>query len=148
MFGDGVSEIEASGLTPLVDPAGPQRRTLFQDIFGQSAFTQAATELTSSEAFIGFQTRPDVLFDGPSIAMPPIEDLFEGVLASLLTSSRSNPHLIPSSPSIQYDVEMEDDTQPTTRSRRAPAASTFSVTQRETNMLLNIFKKSGSNRGA
>ncbi|KAJ7103370.1 WD40 repeat-like protein [Mycena belliarum] len=91
----------------------PQRRTLFQDIFGKSAFgEQALPSQPSAPASIA---RPwtgragTEVFDGPAYLMPPLESLFESLMNGFLKPRVVEAPALPSTVPADEDVDMGGD---------------------------------------
>ncbi|KAK0456061.1 WD40-repeat-containing domain protein [Armillaria borealis] len=87
IFGDNVTPISEEGSAARSIPMSsvPQARTLFQDIFGKSAFVpQSFTSNRSSSAATSAPSKVRSLFDGPSYLMPPLESLFDDVMDDFL----------------------------------------------------------------
>ncbi|KAH9942941.1 WD40 repeat-like protein [Amylocystis lapponica] len=93
VFGDEVTLLEDEGAhARRVDKdGGSRRRTLFQDIFGKSAFADFAPESSTSTA------APDraqpwrgkevaAIFDAPAYLMPPLEMVFDTVMDGFFTA--------------------------------------------------------------
>ncbi|TFY70555.1 hypothetical protein EVG20_g2453 [Dentipellis fragilis] len=99
----------------------PQKRTLFQDVFGKSAFTDFSSSLSSAlpETTISAKswTSKDVakMFDVPTYLMPPLETLFDPLLGSFLTPSVAHTATSPIAKGAQeedadMDVDEEEET--------------------------------------
>ncbi|KAK0233628.1 WD40-repeat-containing domain protein [Armillaria fumosa] len=87
IFGDNVTPISEEGSAARSIPMSsvPQARTLFQDIFGKSAFVpQSSMSNLSSSAATSAPSKVPSLFDGPSYLMPPLESLFDDVMDDFL----------------------------------------------------------------
>src|ERR1700722_3727873 len=90
LLGDRTEALEISGSMPRGNVAGlalQQRRSIFQDIFGKSAFAGALDALPLSTPMDSTKARTSniaSIFDGPAYLMPPLESLFEPVVKSLL----------------------------------------------------------------
>ncbi|KAK0505679.1 WD40-repeat-containing domain protein [Armillaria luteobubalina] len=87
IFGDNVTPISEEGSAARSIPMSSvsQARTLFQDIFGKSAFApQSSTSNLSSSAATSAPSKVRSLFDGPSYLMPPLESLFDDVMDDFL----------------------------------------------------------------
>jgi NET1-associated nuclear protein 1 (U3 small nucleolar RNA-associated protein 17) len=91
LLGDSVRLPEEEGSTAreIVADSTLQKRTLFQDIFGKSAFSDFSNEQSSSKPRTT-TTRPwsgreaASIFDGPAYLVPPLESLFEPLINSFL----------------------------------------------------------------
>ncbi|KAF7303325.1 WD40 repeat-like protein [Mycena kentingensis (nom. inval.)] len=98
--------------TELVEGSAPQRRTLFEAIFGKSAFTEAApvatpapaaSWATGSKPFEAFTT-------AKTYFMPPLESLFDPLITSVLHPRDTAPAVLP--PPEEDEHEMEVDAAP------------------------------------
>jgi len=94
-----------------------RKRTLFEDIFGSSAFANGDSESLQSISTMSSQPRKlegnrhRELFDKPAYLMPAIDTLFDPLVTSLLRSriSEVDPK-IPEADEEDEDVTMIDDT--------------------------------------
>ncbi|KAJ6621208.1 WD40 repeat-like protein [Mycena sp. CBHHK59/15] len=117
--------------------ASPQRRTLFQDIFGKSAFGETSTlqPLALSSTARPWTGREGAsVFDDAAYLMPPLENLFEPLMKGFLKPRAEEVAAVP--PTIDADVEMDVD---------GPAVVTGGdskrvVDQQELNVLVDLFK--------
>lgn len=101
---------------------GPsQTKTLFQDIFGRSAFTDLSNEVPASKpelhvAHTRSGTSKDIpgIFDGPAYLMPPLAYLFEPLMASFLTPRMEPNQSVTKAPGSgeDEDIDMEEDDSP------------------------------------
>lgn len=114
VFGDDVRlpGTEGSTASQIIGGASSQpRRTLFQDIFGKSAFTDVLNEHPSSSASVE-DVRPwsgkeaKGIFDAPAYLMPPIESVFSELMAGFLTTKPDEPDVNVGSDEVVEDVEM------------------------------------------
>ena len=94
----------------------PQKRTLFEDIFGSSAFSNDDSgslqpTLSSPSQFRKEGNRYQELFDKPVYQMPAIDTLFDPLVTSLLSNriSDADPK-VPEMDGEDEDVTMIDDT--------------------------------------
>jgi len=97
----------------------PHRRTLFQDIFGESAFSDISAEaegVTSSNSQFVPKSGDkvfDATFSKPTFLCPPFSDLFDPLLDSFLSLRTSSPD-VGTEPADgedeDDDVMMEDET--------------------------------------
>lgn len=90
IFGDDVQKPEGEDSAGIVADSSPQRRTLFQDIFGASAFADLSNrswaEVTRSPADLprpGHEGAANI-FSGPSYLLPPLESLFAPLMHTVL----------------------------------------------------------------
>lgn len=144
LLGDRVhlAKEEGSAARGLAAHSAPQQRTLFQDIFGKSAFTTTpgdqslqtqpiTARLSTSRAVVG-------MFDGPAYLMPPLETLFDSLMGEFLKQRLDNAPI--STEPIQEednDVDMDDETGPIIIGTQ----STRVVNRAEIEALVSIFKK-------
>ncbi|KAI0068107.1 WD40 repeat-like protein [Artomyces pyxidatus] len=91
LFGDDIRAPSESGSAAkgLVDGAsGPQKRTLFHDIFGESAFVDVSITHprppvdNASRSWNGKELTD--IFDAPAYLMPPLETLFDSLMSGFL----------------------------------------------------------------
>ncbi|KAF8807853.1 WD40 repeat-like protein [Phlegmacium glaucopus] len=94
-----------------------KKRTLFEDIFGSSAFSNADSEPLQSVSSMSSQVRKvegnrhHELFDKPAYLMPAIDTLFDPLVTSLLSTRGSDVDpKIPEVDEEDEDVTMIDDT--------------------------------------
>jgi NET1-associated nuclear protein 1 (U3 small nucleolar RNA-associated protein 17) len=108
-----------------------EKRTLFEDIFGSSAFANGDSESLQSISTMSSHVRKldgsrHELFDKPAYLMPALDNLFDPLVTSLLSNriSEVNPEILEADEEEDEDVTMIDDTvqQPlfTTRPTRIP----------------------------
>ncbi|KAG6814124.1 hypothetical protein H0H92_002119 [Tricholoma furcatifolium] len=90
----------------------PQKRTLFQDIFGKSAFTETpnlASTISVSEAQYAKLGRATAnAFDAPAYSMPALDHVFDQLLGGLLQPRLDDLPILPVHD--DEDVDMVDDT--------------------------------------
>lgn len=91
IFGDHVDSSSEEGSHPheLAPHAVSGRKSLFQDIFGKSAFVDISAAPTISATIIAERQRAEKMsqhFDAPSHLMPPLETLFDSVMTGILAS--------------------------------------------------------------
>lgn len=134
---------EGSAARELVSDTGPQKRTIFKDIFGESAFTDLSNESPSLRA-VPSSVQPwasqgfNSVFDGPAHLMPSLESVFDPLMARFL-KPRSNDATIP--PSTRFDDE--DEVMDVEDTRQPVAAGTQRkrvVEQEELDRLADLFK--------
>jgi hypothetical protein len=87
----------------------PQKRTLFQDIFGKSAFSNLSNETRPSKlqpTTAHSRTGREVvgIFDGPAYFMPSLESLFEPLINDFLKTRHEDTKI-----TTQSIAETEDD---------------------------------------
>ncbi|KAF9469861.1 WD40-repeat-containing domain protein [Collybia nuda] len=111
-FGDDCKAVDegSSIIKGLTSGHAPQRHTLFQDIFGKSAFTEVPVP-SSPPVGIGKYpawtgTAASDAFESPAYLMPPLEHLFEPLLGRFLTPCDRTT----GQPQIMENEEQEMDT--------------------------------------
>ncbi|KAK0465574.1 WD40 repeat-like protein [Desarmillaria tabescens] len=105
VFGDNVAAISEEGSAARSIPTSSvsQARTLFQDIFGKSAFApQSFTSNRSPSATASAPSKVRSLFDGPSYLMPPLESLFEDIMNDSL-----QPRQVKLTKTTEEDADMD-----------------------------------------
>lgn len=117
-FGDDCKMIKEAGSAArgLTSDHIPSRRTLFRDIFGKSAFAEVPT-LSSSSVEMG--KRPALwtgkeasdTFTSPAYLMPPLEHLFEPLIARFLIPRDQDIAQSRVMEPEEPDVDMEEDVQ-------------------------------------
>ncbi|KIY51320.1 WD40 repeat-like protein [Fistulina hepatica ATCC 64428] len=105
LLGDNVHPLDAQvdGAHPIAPDMAPRKRTLFHDIFGPSPLTDVTEETMPSIAQPPARREKDVLPDGPTYLMPPIEDLFDHMISRYFTFST---HPTEPASSTVHDVPM------------------------------------------
>jgi NET1-associated nuclear protein 1 (U3 small nucleolar RNA-associated protein 17) len=87
------------------------RRTLFQDIFGKSAFNEVPA-MSAPAVEIGKRPVGNEIsdtFDSPAYLMPPLEHLFGAVIGAFLTPRGQDAYQSNSMEPNEPDVDMEED---------------------------------------
>ena len=122
-----------------------EKRTLFEDIFGSSAFANGNSESLQSISTMSSQVRKlegsrHELFDKPAYLMPALDNLFDPLVTSLLRNRvfEVDPKMSEADDEDDEDVTMIDDTvqQPlfATRPTRIPS-------QAEMELFTQLFRK-------
>ena len=121
-----------------------EKRTLFEDIFGSSAFANGDSELQSTSTMSSHARKPEgsrhEIFDKPAYLMPALDTLFDPLVISLLRNriSEVDPKISEVDDDDDDDVTMIDDTvqQPhfATRPTRIP-------NQGEMELFTQLFRK-------
>jgi NET1-associated nuclear protein 1 (U3 small nucleolar RNA-associated protein 17) len=153
LVGDEVRLPQQSGSSPtvIVDDRSVQRRTLFQDIFGKSAFANVSVEtppLNIPLSEDGHQSRTgkgfSSIFDRPTYLSPPLESLFEPLVGKFL-KKRTGPDVgvmdettEPEHANIDEDVDMEDEADTSVAVRPQTARA---VGEDEMAIFVDLFKK-------
>lgn len=150
LFGDDIRAPleEGASAKGIVDGAAdPQKRTLFQDIFGKSAFADLSIEPSSPPFLAKGQhwSGKDVanVFDAPAYLMPSIGTLFDSVMSNFL---RPRPAEIESivdevQGENDEDVDMETDGEDADRPILVGERLDRLVDWREMNILIEVFRE-------
>ena len=116
------------------------RRTLFQDIFGVSAFDHAASErpvqMPFSTAVLPRSKAPVSALDGPSHLLPPMSNIFETIMEDFV-------HETPSSASMAQVIDVDEDVDMEVDAPELvapPKHTTRHIAQQEMDVLVNLFK--------
>ncbi|KAJ7925936.1 hypothetical protein B0H13DRAFT_1973962 [Mycena leptocephala] len=102
---------EGSVSREIATHSAPQRRTLFQDIFGKSAFGEQASASQSlapaslSRPWTGREGAG--VFDEAAYLMPPLEKLFEPLMNGFLKPRAAEVSVVPSAITANEDVDMD-----------------------------------------
>ena len=139
-FGEQAFPVRAEGTSSnkISAEAVSHKRTLFQDIFGVSAFDHAASErpVQISTAVLPRSKAPVSAFDKPSHLLPPMSNIFEMIMEDFIhetPTSASTPQVIDG----DEDVDMEVDAPELVT---APKHTTRHIGQQEMGVLVNLFK--------
>ncbi|PPQ99563.1 hypothetical protein CVT24_005351 [Panaeolus cyanescens] len=114
-FGDGTSFQKENELTAreLNLDHRPQKRSLFQDIFGTSAFQQDSSDIIPVSSIPSlYQTsenRANELLDKPTHLLPSLTTLFDPLLRQCLKNRPPDDALKIEADEMDEDVEMEDE---------------------------------------
>ncbi|OSX67273.1 hypothetical protein POSPLADRAFT_1051423 [Postia placenta MAD-698-R-SB12] len=150
VFGDDVCLPQEDGSTArgIGTDGAPGKRTLFQDIFGKSAFAgltnvpaSSSVTLASAQPWSGREVAE--VFDAPTYLMPPLGSLFDNLLDGFLTPRLSSD--VPNSPTavehVDEDVDMADegDDEPFTVDTRIERV----VNKQEMESFIGLFKNYG-----
>jgi NET1-associated nuclear protein 1 (U3 small nucleolar RNA-associated protein 17) len=116
-----------------------ERRSLFQDVFGKSAFTDLSNlSLSPSEPAVSSAKKGKEvggIFDGPAYLMPPLSTLFEPLIGSFLTLRPAEVQVVEAE-----DVEMDIDGEDEGLLLSAPEADGI-VSKDDMKSLVALFKK-------
>jgi NET1-associated nuclear protein 1 (U3 small nucleolar RNA-associated protein 17) len=148
LVGDDVRLPEDEGSTGKGILGGPasHKKTIFQDIFGKSAFTGLSSELRPEVAIAPTHSRTSNkvagIPDGPAYLMPPLESLYEPLMGNFLKlRSQADDYatgLVPGQGEDEdFDLRDENSTAPVL-SVRHPGRI---VTQDEMNLFVDLFKR-------
>ncbi|KAF8973504.1 WD40-repeat-containing domain protein [Flammula alnicola] len=88
-----------------------QRRTLFQDIFGVSAFAASNSDFSQAPSLLQKHHKTYTLFDTPAYLAPSLDSLFDPLVKSLLTNRPTEPSALEDRPEddIEEDAVMEEE---------------------------------------
>ncbi|KAJ7161422.1 WD40 repeat-like protein [Mycena crocata] len=107
-----ISKDEGAVSREIIADASPQRRTLFQDIFGKSAFGEQASALKSSALTPAARPKPREatgVFDEAAYLAPPLESLFEplmdGFLKLRVVDTPDPSSVVPANDDVDMDVD-------------------------------------------
>ncbi|KAF8167608.1 quinon protein alcohol dehydrogenase-like superfamily [Crassisporium funariophilum] len=148
-FGDSQlhAQVEGSTARELNVENHPQRRTLFRDIFGSSAFAEGRAESIPASSSVSTQARlakgseSDEIFGDPAYLTSPLDNLFNPLMKLFLTtriseSSTPKEHLHSED---EEDVMMEDEVaEPLVLTTRPPRITN----QGEMEMFTKLFRTS------
>ncbi|KAJ7110056.1 WD40 repeat-like protein [Mycena epipterygia] len=135
-----VSKDEGATSREIVADSSPQRRTLFQDIFGKSAFgehpsvSQPSTPASVARPWTGREGAE--VFDNAAYLMPPLESLFEPLMSGFLKPRVVEASALPAALAVDDDVDMDDDERFTLTGRDAKRV----VDEKEMGVMINLFK--------
>lgn len=103
-FGDSRQTLKDEGrtATAMNIQNQPPKRTLFEDIFGVSAFASTSSDPVHAPSLLRKNSKSHEVFDTPVYLAPSLDDLFNPLIKSFLT-------LRPSEPSIADDAHDDDD---------------------------------------
>ncbi|KAJ7706020.1 quinon protein alcohol dehydrogenase-like superfamily [Mycena rosella] len=137
-----ISKDEGSVSREIAADPSPQRRTLFQDIFGKSAFgEQASASQPSAPASVArpWTGRAGIgAFDDAAYLLPPLESLFEPLMNGFLKPRVPEASAFPSVITADEDVDM--DTDGDERVTLARGAAKRAVDQKEMGVMIELFK--------
>ncbi|KAJ6575276.1 WD40 repeat-like protein [Mycena capillaripes] len=136
-----VAKDEGSISREIAAHAAPQRRTLFQDIFGKSAFSEPAA--VSQSVAPASVSRPWTaregagVFEDAAYLMPPFEKLFEPLMNGFLKSRVAEVSVLPSVTAENWeDVDMDGEGRATLAGANAKRA----VDSEEMNTMIDLFR--------
>ena len=154
LVGDEAGISRQPGLSPTTIVGGQsiQKRTLFQDIFGKSAFIDTSNEARAPNtlAYHRTSTGKEIAeaFDDPTYLIPPLESLFDSLIRPFLKARpKSDAEVARNGESAHgdhEDVDMEDET-------AGPpvvigAKSAQDVSRDEMAIFVDLFKKNTGSR--
>ncbi len=133
-------QVEGSDSNKISADAVNHKRTLFQDIFGVSAFDHGASEQpvqsSFSTAVIPRPRAPVSVFDGPSHLFPPMSSVFESIMEDFV-------HKTSTSGSAAQVVDADEDVDMEVDAPEVPATPEHKmrhIDQEELGVLVNLFK--------
>ncbi|KAF8641248.1 hypothetical protein AX17_000882 [Amanita inopinata Kibby_2008] len=141
-FGEQVlhPELEGSSSNKIFASAAPQRRTLFQDIFGLSALENLQSEQTVSQTVSTtiprHQNAAIDVFDGPSHLLPPISSLFDAIMEHHSHTQAPIYQDDKQTTEVDEDIDMEAEVPEVV----VESQSTRQVSQDVVDGLVNLFK--------
>jgi NET1-associated nuclear protein 1 (U3 small nucleolar RNA-associated protein 17) len=138
-----VHEEEGTTVKGLKSFAPQQKRTLFQDIFGKSIFDEPLPTGSEVPHQLSSGTAKGLIssvFDGPTHLMPPIENLYDGLMKRYLKRRPEDvKSSVPEQKDQDDDVEMED-----ASAENAITSSQATITMKEPKLdmtaLVELFK--------
>ncbi|TFK36968.1 WD40 repeat-like protein [Crucibulum laeve] len=141
VFGDNIRPRQEEGSTAQGISAitTPQRRTMFQDIFGKSAFNDLPIDtIVSTPKSVHALDSPkerQAVFDAPAYLMPPLHSFFQPMMATFLEARITDTSVIELETDDE-DVDMEEDSHDLiVRTQRART-----VDKKELDLLTNLFR--------
>jgi len=141
LFGDGARLIEEGSTAKEIAPiSAPSRRSLFQAIFGKSAFDHSqSVQAVPAERPGHCRTSKDVFgaFDSPTHLMPPLGNLYDLVMEGLLKRRSETAHdgtMVPGDDDIEMD---EEDAVAVVADARRPRI----VSREEVDTFIELFRK-------
>jgi NET1-associated nuclear protein 1 (U3 small nucleolar RNA-associated protein 17) len=138
-FGEQAFPLRAEGTSSnkISAEAVSHKRTLFQDIFGVSAFDHAASRpIQISTAVLPRSKAPVSAFDDPSHLLPPMSNIFETIMEEFI-------HETPTSASTAQAIDVDEDVDMEVDAAElvpAPKHTTRHIGQQEMGVLVNLFK--------
>ncbi|KIL71460.1 hypothetical protein M378DRAFT_188919 [Amanita muscaria Koide BX008] len=142
-FGEKAIQPDTEGTSSSQIPvnAGPRARTLFQDIFGASAFEQLSAEQSGVQSFstavLPRSNAPVAALDRPSHLLPPISTIFDTFMSEFLHARPRSPVPTPKAEQVPETGDMDVDIPETVVLRDQ---QTRLVTQEEIDGLVDLFK--------
>uniref|UniRef100_A0A0W0FAU9 Putative WD40 repeat-like protein n=1 Tax=Moniliophthora roreri TaxID=221103 RepID=A0A0W0FAU9_MONRR len=122
-FGDDAKDILEGSSAREIKASIDKPRTLFQDIFGSSMFTNSSDSTSkhpiqsTPSAWTGLESSS--ILDGPVHLMPPLESLYAPLMNAFMKRRPDNSLAAPEKPTDK-DVEMEDEDEAPARTSRSP----------------------------
>ncbi|KAJ7597489.1 WD40 repeat-like protein [Mycena floridula] len=141
MFGDNVRTPEAPSASAISTSSAPQRKTLFQDVFGKSAFKVPSPPPATALA-LGISALPssstvfDSIFTSPYYSMPPLETLFEPLMGTFLKLQNEDTS-VPEVQTEEMVVDMDVDASVTVS---IPQRQRRHVDQKEMDAVVELFR--------
>jgi len=146
--GDEVSLPEEAGSSPREIVVGQSnQRTLFQDIFGRSAFIDFSNNVSSSTSQVSeAHSRPwtgkevSKIFDRPAYLLPSLESLYGPLMESFLKPRMAEDIDVSNEAERGYDEDMDVDDTPV-QAAIVKARPRQVVNQDEKAIFVDLFKK-------
>ncbi|TFK56639.1 WD40 repeat-like protein [Heliocybe sulcata] len=120
------------------------RRTLFQDIFGKSAFADSSNIQQPPSGDVRKYSRPETgLLDGPAHLLPPLESMFDYLMDGYIQPRLPSRHEKDGEgeDSMEEDADVEMDTAEDTEPVVVGARSERIVSYQEMDTLVELFKQ-------
>jgi len=110
-FGDATPPLKDIGGTPrdLNRDHRPQKRTLFQDIFGASAFAHDLVDLPEPGSVQRKDTQNHAMFTVPAFIAPSIDTLFDPIVKSFLKERPMEHKIDTDLDNVDEDAPMDED---------------------------------------
>ncbi|PFH49807.1 hypothetical protein AMATHDRAFT_146767 [Amanita thiersii Skay4041] len=143
-FGEDILQVtqEGSHGNKIATNATPLKRSLFHDIFGESAFTHLPEERPTlqsiSSSGAGRLGSTLGIFDGPSHTLPPISVVFDDIMEGFLQTQPRDTER-PTVVEEDEDVDMEGEP-PEVVTLESQRLQTRRIDQEEVNSLVSLFK--------
>ena len=142
LIGDDVKSAQKENAASAISQWATPRRSLFQDIFGDSAFVEVDKAQAVAEpwrADMPLKHRSD-LFSQPAYLAPSLDDLFTPLLEGLVRRIKADDTNIPNHNAVAsvdapMDVDVDDDPVPDKLSQR-----TSIVDSKQLDALIKVFK--------
>ena len=141
-IGDSVQMLNDEGLAAksLSVNQQPQKKTLFQDIFGASAFAVTAPEVSAVSSLLRNDSRLPNIFNTPAYLAPSLESLFDPLMKSMLVI-RPAEEVGPSTEDVEEDEDVAMEDEPRVSASTSAAQSSRMPVPGEMDALVKLFKK-------
>ena len=113
-FGDSRQTLKDEGrtATAMNIQSQPTKRTLFEDIFGVSAFASTSSDSVQAPALLHKNSKSHDVFDTPVYLAPSLDDLFNPLIKSFLTLRPAEPSIADDADDGEEDIVMEEEQDP------------------------------------